>query len=106
MQRLTEQQQIEKRTKQLEQHLQANKLKDRLEKLGYFYAISLYAVIRNPETRKAEYRRVEVFLDGLPTEVSVNEIRQFFREIKPYNYYSIWAYNVEKHQIVMLEDWQ
>ena len=106
MNRLNEQQQIEKRTRQLNQHLQANKLKDKLEKLGYTYTISLYAVLNNPETQHPEYRRVEVFLNGLPTQTSVAEIRQFFREIKPYHYYSIWAYNVETHKIAMIEDWE
>ena len=106
MNRLTEQQQIDKRTKQLAQHLAANKTKDRLEKLGYTYTISLYAVINNPESGKPEYRRVEVFLNGLPNQVNVNEIRQFFREIKPYHYYSIWAYNIESHEIIMIEDWE
>lgn len=106
MKRLTEQQQIEKRSKHLAQHLEANKLKDKLDKLGYIYTISLYAVIYNPETQKHEYRRVEVFMNGLPTQISVSEIKQFFREIKPYHYYSIWAYNVEKHEIIMIENWE
>ena len=106
MNRLTEQQQIDKRNKQMQQHLAANKVKDRLEKFGYFYTISLYAVINNPETQKAEYRRVECFLNGLPNQIIVSEIKQFFTEIKPYHYYSIWAYNVNKHEIVMVEDWE
>lgn len=105
MNRYTEQQLIEKTTRNLKSHMEANRLKDRLEKLGYYYTISLYAVINNPETQHPEYRRVEVFLNGTPTQTSVNEIKQFFREIKPYHYYSIWAYNVETHQIIMVEDW-
>lgn len=105
MNRLTEQQQIEKANRNLKSHLEANQLKSKLEALGYDYTISLYAVLNNPETQHPEYRRVEVFLNGLPNQTSVNEIKQFFREIKPYHYYSIWAYNVETHQIIMVEDW-
>jgi hypothetical protein len=97
---------IEKTTRNLQSHLAANKVKDRLMKAGYIYAISLYGVIINPETQHPEYRRIEVFLNGLPTEISVSEIKQFFREIKPYHYYSIWAYNIERHEIVMIEDWE
>jgi hypothetical protein len=106
MNRLTEQQQIDKRNKQMQQHLAANKVKDRLEKLGYTYTISLYAVILNPETEKPEYRRVEVFINGLPNQIIVAEIKQFFTEIKPYHYYSVWAYDVENHEIIMIGDWE
>lgn len=106
MQRLTEQQFIEKTTRNLETHIAANKVKDRLERLGYDYTMSLYGVIYNPETLRHEYRRIEVFLNVMPNQVNANEIRQFFREIKPYHYYSIWAYNAERHEIILVESWQ
>jgi hypothetical protein len=105
MQRLTEQQFIEKRTRQLESHIQANGVKDRLQKLGYGYAVSLYGVIFNPESGKHEYRRIEVFLNGLPNQICISEINHFFKQIKPYQYYTIWCYNMEKHEIVLIEGW-
>lgn len=106
MNRLTQKQMIDKTTRNLQTHMKANKVKDRLEKLGYDYAVSIYGVIWNAETSKHEYRRIEVFINSTPTEIIVSSIRHFFKEIKPYNYYSIWAYNAVRNEIVLIEEWE
>lgn len=102
MKRLTEKQFIDKTTRQLLSHAEANKVKSHLEKCGYNYAISLYGVIRNPKTGQAEYRRIEVFLNAAPKEEDVSAVHEFFREIKPYLYYTLWAYNTQRKEIVMI----
>lgn len=105
MRNLTEKQQIERTTRNLKSHTEANKVKDRLHRLGYYYTISLYGVLWNPETQKHEYRRIEVFLNGVPNETDVCAIKTFFSEVKPYQYYSLWAYNKEQQEIIMLDAW-
>lgn len=105
MKRLTEQQMIDKTTRNLMMHLEANKVKDHLEKNGYTFTISLYGVINNPETQKAEYRRIEVFLNGNPKEIDVSSIHEFFREVKPYLYYTVWAYNIQRKELIMIGGW-
>lgn len=102
---LTQQQNIERASKRFVQHLQANKLKDYLEQTGYKFTISLYGVIDNPETVKSEYRRIEVFMNGQPKQVDVEAIHEFFREIKPAMYYSIWKYQIETKNLVMIGGW-
>lgn len=85
----------------MQQHLAANKIKDKLEQKGFNYTVSLYGIIRNPETTKHEYRRVEVFINGVPDEVDVVAIKNFFEDLIPYNYYSIWVYNRELKEIFL-----
>lgn len=105
MKRLTEQEMKAKTEKNIQTHLEANKTKDLLFKSGFWYTISLYSVIWNPETSKHEYRRVEVFLNGLPTFKSVGVIHNFFKELIAYKYYTIWAYNIESEEIILIEGW-
>jgi nitrogenase subunit NifH len=106
MNRYTKQEQIERVNRQLQCHLAANEVKDKLLAEGFRYSVSLYGVIYNPETKKNEYRRIEVFMDKLPNRFSIEAIRNFFSEFKPYMYYTIWAYNSQLKEIVMVEGWQ
>lgn len=84
-------------------HNEANAVKDRLIKNGYSYTMSIYGVIWNPETQKHEYRRVEVFLNGYPAQVDAEAIHNFFRDIKPYQYYTLWAYNKQHKELIMIK---
>lgn len=90
----------------MQQHLEANGAKAFLEAEGYKYTMSLYGVLYNPETMKPEYRRIEVFLSKVPTPLDVGAIKQFFTDIKPYPYYSIWIYNSELKEIGLIDSWQ
>lgn len=103
MKRLTEQQQIDKAMNSAKAHVEANKVKDRLMKNGYFYTMSIYGVIWNGETKKHEYRRIEVFLNDYPNQIDAEAIHNFFREIKPYQYYTLWAYNKERKEIILIK---
>jgi hypothetical protein len=100
---LTEPQQIDKAMRSAKAHNEANVVKDRLIKNGYYYTMSIYGVIWNDETTRYEYRRIEVFLNGLPDQVDVEAIHNFFREVKPYRYYTLWAYNKQRQEIIMIK---
>lgn len=103
MKRLTSQEMRSKVERNLKTHLEANKVKDILFKSNFWYTISLYSVIWNPETEKNEYRRVEVFLNDYPKQIDVGAIQEFFKEFPAYKYYTIWAYDVVSKKIVLIE---
>lgn len=103
---LTEQDFIERITRNINGHLEASGIKDNLKIAGYDYTISLYGVIYNSETERNEFRRIEVFINGSPAWQDTQAIIQFFREFKPFTYYSIWAYNKDVKQIVEIKGWQ
>jgi hypothetical protein len=103
MKRLTEPQQIQKAMSSAKAHNEANTVKDHLWEAGYFYTISIYGVIWNPETKKYEYRRIEVFLNGYPDQIDVEAIHNFFRDVKPYQYYTLWAYNIKRKELIMIK---
>ncbi len=103
MKRLTERQQILKAMNSAKAHNEANVIKDRLIKAGYYYTMSIYGVIWNPETTKHEYRRIEVFLNGMPDQIDVEAIHNFFNDIKPYQYYTLWAYNKRRQELIMIK---
>ena len=105
MKRLTKQQILDKETKQLFSHTEANKTKDYLLNTGYKYSLSFYGVLFNPETTKHEYRRIEVFMDTKYDRIHIEAIYNFFNEIKPYFYYTIWLYNSETQNIVLIAGW-
>lgn len=87
------------------QHIAANKVKDKLAAKGYRFTMSLYGVINNPETQAPEYRRIEVFINGFPGQEDVGGIKNFFTEIIPYQYYTIWVYNRDVKELFMYEGW-
>lgn len=89
----------------MRQHIEANNIKDRLGRHGFLFTMSLYGVIVNPETKRPEYRRIEVFMKSLPSEIDVGGIKNFFRDLVPLSYYSIWAYNNQVQEIVQVESW-
>lgn len=103
MKRLTEQEIKLKTEKNLKVHIEANKVKDILFKSNFWYTISLYAVINNPETKRNEYRRIEVFLNSYPNQYDVGAIHNFFKQFPAYNYYTIWAYDTISKEIVLIE---
>jgi hypothetical protein len=105
LKRLTDSELRRKLERQLSSHIEANKVKDQLMAKGYNYTVSLYGVLFNPETAKNEYRRIEVFLNSLPTRNNIESIYNFFNEIKPYFYYTIWAYNEQNTNIILIEGW-
>lgn len=105
MQRLTEKELKDRTTRQMEQHIEANHLKTFLELHGYRFTMSLYGVLYNPETLKPEYRRIEVFMLKLPSAEDVGIIKHFFRDVKPYPYYSIWVYNNILKEIGLIDSW-
>ncbi len=106
MHKLTERQQIDKAMNSAKAHNEANAVKDRLIKNGYYYTMSIYGVIWNDENKKYEYRRIEAFLNGMPTQIDVEAIHNFFRDIKPYQYYTLWAYNKERKEIIMIKGFE
>ena len=87
----------------MRQHIAANKIKDTLGYKGYVFTMSLYGVIINPETQRPEYRRIEVFIKGVPDQIDVGAIKNFFTELPPLDYYSIWVYNRPTKEILHLE---
>lgn len=103
--RLTDTQMRDKVERNLKDHLAANKVKDRLQHKGYTFTVSFYGVILNPESGKPEYRRIEVFINGVPDQIDIGAIKNFFTEIKPYQYYTLWAYNKQKREIIFIEGW-
>lgn len=105
MRRLSEQEMIEKTNRQMQSHMEANKVKDSLGHKGYTFTMSLYGIIVNFDTKLPEYRRIEVFINGPPTQSDVLNIMHFFDEFTPWNYYSIWAYNRETKEILCIEEW-
>lgn len=95
---------MKKRTERhMQQHLAANKVKDTLGHEGYIFSMSLYGIINNPETNRPEYRRIEVFMRDIPTQQDVISIKNFFDEITPYSYYTIWAYDQKTKQILNID---
>jgi uncharacterized protein YmfQ (DUF2313 family) len=105
MKRLDDAQLQAKLDAQLMSHKEANIVKDKLILHGFTYSISFYGVINNPETQKHEYRRVEVFMNTKPTQFNVQAIHNFFNELKPYFYYTIWAYNEQLKNIILIAGW-
>lgn len=103
MKKLTEQQFKDRVERSFKGHQEANKIKNFLESKGYKYTISLYGVVTNKTTKHSEYRRVEVFLNGYPEQIDVAGIQHFFEELIPYNYYSLWAYDIEQKEIFMIK---
>ena len=89
----------------MQQHITANKIKDKLTSKGFRFTMSLYGVIDNPETQHPEYRRIEVFINGFPDQEDVGAIKNFFNDIIPYPYYTIWAYNRDEKEIIFAEGW-
>lgn len=89
----------------MQQHIAANKVKDKLRTKGFYFTLSFYGVIRDTETKHAEYRRIEIFVNGTPTHEDVVTLRLFFREIIPFQYYTIWVYNKDVKEIFMYEGW-
>lgn len=90
---------------QIREHMEANHIKDRLEKAGFSYTMSLYGVVFDANKQRHEYRRIEVFLSKPPRQVDAFGIKQFFDEFIPYNYYTIWAYNCDVQEIILIEGW-
>ena len=89
----------------MQQHIAANNVKDKLASKGFRFTMSLYGVIDNPETHHPEYRRIEVFINGFPDQEDVGAIKNFFTDIIPYQYYTIWAYNRDVKEIILYEGW-
>ena len=83
MNRLNEQEMRDRADRHMKQHIEANRIKDALGHEGYVFTMSLYGVIINPETQRPEYRRIEVFIKGVPDQVDVGGIKNFFRELPP-----------------------
>ena len=106
MNRLNEQQMRDRADRHMRQHIAANKIKDALGHQGYVFTMSLYGVIINPETRRPEYRRIEIFIKGVPGQYDVVAIKSFFRELIPLSYYSIWAYDKTHKQIIQVDSFQ
>lgn len=89
----------------MQSHMEANKVKDILGHKGYVFTMSLYGVVLSYDTKRPEYRRIEIFINGVPSQSDVLNIHNFFKEFYPYKYYSIWAYNKETKEILMIEEW-
>lgn len=105
MKRLTEQEMKDRTDRQMQSHLEANKVKDILGHEGYTFSMSLYGVIINYETTLPEYRRIEIFMKGSPHQEDVLYIKHFFNEFFPYTYYSIWAYDKDSKEILCIDSW-
>lgn len=105
LKRLTEQEIRLKTERNLKSHMEANKDKEILFKSGFWLTISFYAVVFNPLTDKNEYRRIEVFLNSYPTQEDVGGLHNFFMELPPIPYYTLWAYDVKSKQVILVEGW-
>ena len=103
MKKLSEKQFLERQERSFKAHQEANKVKDFMETKGFHYTISFYGVIYNPESKKHEYRRIEVFLNVIPSQIDVAAINHFFEEIKPYNYYSLYVYDAKDKEIMLIK---
>ena len=82
--------------------LEAKALKDQLHALGYTCAISLYGVLTDKETKRSEYRRIEVLLDVTPDERIVNLLYRFFQTNHPIQTYSVWVYDHEVDSVKLM----
>lgn len=96
---------IERTNRQMQSHMEANAVKDTLGHKGYVFSMSLYGVILNYDTKQPEYRRIEIFIKGAPSQSDVLNIYHFFQDFTPYKYYSIWVYNKDTKEILCIEDW-
>jgi len=86
--------------------LEAKEVKDLLRELGYTFQMSMYGVLTNVETKRSEYRRIEVLSDVLLSEREVNLIYRFMQHNHPVKTYSIWVYDSKKDAVrLMWECW-
>lgn len=105
MKRIKDEEMKERLDRNLRNHGQANIMKDKLYRKGFRYTISLYGVLQDNKIGHRTYRRIEVYMNGSPNQFDVNGIREFFHEVKPYHYYSIWAYHKKAKEILLMGSW-
>jgi hypothetical protein len=95
--RLTDSEVIEKNMASTLSRTEANELKAEAAKYGFKRAMSLYGVLTNVDTKKSEYRRIEVLANRPYSAQDIEYIHRFFKEVKPVDTYTIWIYhNIDK----------
>jgi hypothetical protein len=95
--RLTDQDIIDKNMASMMSKTEANDLKAEAAKYGFKRAMSLYGVLTNVDTKKSEYRRIEILANKPYSADDIEYIHRFFRETKPTQTYTIWIYhNIDK----------
>jgi hypothetical protein len=91
--RLTEKGIIEKNMSSMLAKTEANNLKAEAAKYGFKKAMSLYGVLTNVETKKSEYRRIEILANRTYSAQDIEYIHRFFKKVKPTQIYTIWIYH-------------
>lgn len=77
-------------------------IKSEAATFGFTRQMSLYGVLTDSETKKSEYRRIEVIANKPYTAQDVEYIHRFFKEVKPAAVYTIWLYHNELEAIHLL----
>lgn len=94
---LTDKYFIDKNLAAIQSKTEANELKAEAAKYGFKKAMSLYGVLTNVETKKSEYRRIEILANKSYTSQDIEYLHRFFKDIKPAETYTIWIYhNIDK----------
>jgi hypothetical protein len=86
-------------------HAEASSIKTRMMQEGFSSQISLYGIIRFMNGR-AEYRRIEILVSGEITEQAIADIYNWFLDIKPLEYYTLWAYDTKMRAMCQKGGWQ
>jgi len=100
--RLTKKDVIDKKIVSAMEINEANTVKAEAAKFGFTKQMSLYGVLTDRETRKSEYRRIEVLSNGNYNVQDIEFIHRFFKEIKPVATYTIWIYNKRNEGIALI----
>jgi len=84
--------------------IEAKKVKDQLEPLGYTFTMSLYGALRNKETGRVEPRRIEILSQELLGSEDIELIYRWMQKIHPQKAYTIWIYKREGNLLKMVYD--
>jgi hypothetical protein len=106
MKRLTDQEEIDRLDANWNVHREANFLKEACTRQGYRYTMSLYGVLRDKTSDRAEYRRIEVFSSVGFNSTLIELCYRFLQNFPPTEHYSIYIYDNTLEGLRFVRSWK